>query len=61
MYAVCFRSAVRHHIAALLGGFYGKMPTTLNTTLYKDEGLDRILREVAWQVVTENPRSGVAR
>jgi len=40
---------------------YRKNPTKLKTTLYKDEGLDRILREVAWQVVTENPRSGVAR
>ncbi len=38
---------------------YQKNPARLKTALYKDESLDRILREVAWKVVTENPRTGV--
>ena len=38
---------------------YGKNPAELKTGIYRDESLDRILRDVAWSVVTQHPLSGV--
>lgn len=38
---------------------YGKNPAELKTGICRDESLDRILRDVAWNVVTQHPLSGV--
>lgn len=39
---------------------YGKNPMELESGIYRDEKLDKILREVAWETVTEHPLSGVS-
>ena len=38
---------------------YGENPMDLKTGIFKDEKLDRILREVAWETASQHPRSGV--
>lgn len=53
-------------VAALQGYIYyaclyQRNPTALETALYRDEQLDKTLREVAWKVVTEHRHSSVKR
>lgn len=53
-------------IAALEGYIYyaclyRQSPLELETGIYRDDQLDRTLREVAWQIVTDHPRSGVTK
>ncbi len=40
---------------------YGKSPANLEGKIYRDEKLDRVLREVAWNIVIQHPLSGVKK
>ena len=40
---------------------YGNNPLKLKQGHYSNDQLDRILREVAWETVTQHPLSGVTK